>query len=88
MIDQPKIWDFGEEVNGLPVAMLLGMYFEKKSNKLCSEQRQSVTLMFCEMFLLVTYTMVNLCLSIWWEITRRWKAWHRKKSTEIDKELR
>lgn len=31
MIDQPKIWDFGEEVNGLPVAMLLGMYFEKKA---------------------------------------------------------
>lgn len=30
MIDQPKIRDFGEEVNGLPVAMLLGMYFEKK----------------------------------------------------------
>ena len=31
MIDQPKIWDFGEEVNDLPVAMLLGMYFEKKA---------------------------------------------------------
>lgn len=31
MIDQPKIWDFGEEVNGLPVSVLLGMYFEKKA---------------------------------------------------------